>query len=146
MASYDIMIRGDIIPETDEQFTFSISTVNPADRVVQPSQGIITIIDDDEGKHAEMHCVELLTWHSVFFLFVVPDCGTPPDPGVNGQVNFTATIYLAEALYDCDLGYDLIRGAATRVCLLNGTWGGEDPVCQSELIPASQAYLLVFNL
>ena len=62
----------------------------------------------------------------------MPDCGTPPDPGVNGQVNFTVTIYLAEADYECDLGYDLKRGAATRVCLLNGTWSGEDPVCQSE--------------
>ena len=81
----------------------------------------------------------------------MPDCGTPPDPGVNGQVNFTATIYLAEANYGCDLGYDLIRDAATRVCLLNGTWSGEDPICQSEyhvlnllLAKCTPAYLLVF--
>jgi hypothetical protein len=62
----------------------------------------------------------------------VPDCGIPPNPGINGQVNFTGTVYLAEAVYDCDLGYDLIGGATTRVCLLNETWGGEDPTCQSE--------------
>ena len=50
MASYDITIRGDIIPENDEQFTFNISTVNPADQVVPPSQGTITILNDDEGN------------------------------------------------------------------------------------------------
>ena len=55
MASYDITIRGDIIPETDEQFTFNITTVNPADQVVPPSQGMITITNDDEGKHFEMY-------------------------------------------------------------------------------------------
>lgn len=55
MASYDITIRGDIIPETDEQFTFNITTVNPADQVVPPSQGTITIINDDEGKHLDMY-------------------------------------------------------------------------------------------
>lgn len=82
----------------------------------------------------------------------MPDCGTPPDPGINGQVNFTATVYQAEAVYDCDLGYDLIGGAATRVCLLNGTWDGEDPICQSEhyvslislLVKYIFTYLLVF--
>lgn len=48
------MILGDIIPEiVDEQFTFNITTVNPADQVVPPSQGTIIIIDDDEGKHLD---------------------------------------------------------------------------------------------
>ena len=61
MASYDITIRGDVIPETDEQFTFNITTVNPADQVVSPSQGIITIINDDEGTHLEIYpyCIKL---------------------------------------------------------------------------------------
>ncbi len=55
LASYDITIRGDIIPEIDEEFTFNITTVNPADQVVPPGQGTITIIDDDEGKHLEKY-------------------------------------------------------------------------------------------
>jgi hypothetical protein len=55
LESYDITIRGDIIPEIDEQFTFNITTVNSADQVVPPGQGTITIIDDDEGKHLEMY-------------------------------------------------------------------------------------------
>lgn len=54
MASYDITIHGDIIPESDEQFTFNISAVNPADRVVPPSWGTITILNDDEGKCLDM--------------------------------------------------------------------------------------------
>lgn len=53
MTSLDITIRGDIIPETDEQFTVNITTVNPADQVVLPDQGIIIIIDEDEGKNPE---------------------------------------------------------------------------------------------
>lgn len=56
MASFDITIRGDIIPETDEQFTVNITTVNPADQVVPPDQGIIIIIDEDEGKTLSVLC------------------------------------------------------------------------------------------
>lgn len=54
-ASFNITIRGDIVPESDEEFTFNISTVNPADQVVSPSQGTITILNDDEGKKKKVH-------------------------------------------------------------------------------------------
>ena len=65
-ASYDITILGDIIPEIDEHFTFNITTVNPADQVVPPSQGTIMIIDNDEGKHLDiMHCAKLLMKHNI---------------------------------------------------------------------------------
>ena len=50
MASFNITIRGDTFPERDEQFTFNISTVNPLDQAVAPSQGIVTILNDDGGE------------------------------------------------------------------------------------------------
>lgn len=49
VASYDITILGDIIPEPDERFTFKITAVNLADQVLSPSQGTITILNDDQG-------------------------------------------------------------------------------------------------
>ena len=63
MASFNITICGDIIPEGDEQFTFNISTVNPADQVVPPSQGTITILNDDEGKLHDILCYTQLEDH-----------------------------------------------------------------------------------
>ena len=35
------------------------------------------------------------------------------------------------ALYDCDEGYKLV-GNVMRICLLNFTWSGKDPVCESK--------------
>ena len=51
MAGFNITIRGDSLAEEDEQFTFNISTVNPSDRVVSPSQGTVTILNDDGGEN-----------------------------------------------------------------------------------------------
>lgn len=80
-------------------------------------------------------CGESLS-HSI--LISVPDCGVPPSPGVNGQVDYVTTTYLADANYSCSLGYDLGGGVATRICSLGGTWSGEDPVCQSKFMYVSE--------
>lgn len=53
-ASINVTIRGDILPEEDEQFTLIISAVNPRDRVVSPMQATVTILNDDTSE----------IWHS----------------------------------------------------------------------------------
>ena len=57
------------------------------------------------------------------------DCG-PLEPPINGFLEIEDTVFDSEALYGCDEGYDLI-GEETRNCTIDGTWTGEDPVCQS---------------
>ena len=38
-------------------------------------------------------------------------------------------MYLEEAVYMCDNQYGVV-GDDTRVCMANGTWSGEAPVCE----------------
>ncbi len=59
-------------------------------------------------------------------------CGRPPKP-VYGYVSFESTNYGAVATYYCDKGYAFSKkGAQHRVCLENGHWSGETPVCQPQ--------------
>lgn len=58
------------------------------------------------------------------------DCGTP------GKLNYgkvtlasNATYYGALALYACDANYEL-DGVSRRLCLENGTWSSDLPVCR----------------
>jgi len=49
----------------------------------------------------------------------------------NGQVFPTGQRVLAQAVYNCDPGFT-IEGLLVRICLDNGEWGGDDPVCISK--------------
>lgn len=57
------------------------------------------------------------------------DCGSPGKLE-SGKVTLTsnATYYGALALYSCDNNYEL-DGVSRRLCLENGTWSSEAPVC-----------------
>lgn len=58
------------------------------------------------------------------------DCHAPGSI-VNGKVvlSTNATYYGAAALYECDENYKL-DGPSRRLCLENGTWGYDPPVCK----------------
>ena len=58
------------------------------------------------------------------------DCGDLPDPN-NGQVSLNGTAVGSIATYTCDAGYNLI-GNVQRMCQGNGSWSGDEPVCQSQ--------------
>ena len=60
MADFNITIRGDSLAEEDEQFIFNISTVNPSDRAVTPSQGTVTILNDDGGENYEKRIIDTI--------------------------------------------------------------------------------------
>ena len=51
----------------------------------------------------------------------------------NGEVELsTATmVFGSTASYSCDRGYNL-NGSMSRVCMANGQWSEEDPICQSK--------------
>ena len=46
----------------------------------------------------------------------------------NGTVTFNATTYGEDAVYECDVGYNL-DGDRLRTCQDNGSWTGSAPVC-----------------
>ena len=59
------------------------------------------------------------------------DCGTLSNP-LNGNVTFTTTTVGSGANYSCDAGF-VLMGLSSRVCVVNGSWSGEAPVCRGEL-------------
>lgn len=65
-------------------------------------------------------------------MFGIPDvdCQTP-EPMKNGKMTLAtnATYYGAAVLYECDANYKL-DGPSRRLCLEDGTWGHETPVCK----------------
>lgn len=69
------------------------------------------------------------------------DCGKP-EHIQHGRYTLTsnATYYGAAALYECDGNFEL-DGFARRLCLENGTWSSDTPVCrgnQSEIFNSLQ--------
>lgn len=59
------------------------------------------------------------------------DCGTLSPP-VNGSIIISDTSLGAMAVYSCQNGFSLV-GNSNRTCLVNSTWSGVDPICQSKL-------------
>lgn len=60
------------------------------------------------------------------------DCGKP-EHIQHGRYTLTsnATYYGAAALYECDGNFEL-DGFARRLCLENGTWSSDTPVCRGK--------------
>lgn len=65
-------------------------------------------------------------------LFVDVDCGVPKHVK-HGKVSLVSnvTYYGATALYSCDPNYEL-DGVSRRLCLDNGTWSSDTPVCRGK--------------
>ena len=51
----------------------------------------------------------------------------------NGNVRHPVTTYQSQAIYSCNVGYDLTPGDGFRECLADGTWSGPDPTCEGML-------------
>ena len=68
---------------------------------------------------------------NLFHCFIAIDCGPPPQPDVNGQVQYTGTLLGDTARYTCNEGYEL-EGEVDEViieCLNTGDWSGPAPAC-----------------
>ena len=62
-------------------------------------------------------------------VFIVVDCGVLDSPE-NGLISFTSTTFASVATYTCFEDFELI-GVTQRVCQLDGSWSGQEPICRS---------------
>ncbi|GFY50647.1 protein lev-9 [Trichonephila inaurata madagascariensis] len=53
----------------------------------------------------------------------------PPSHPDNGRVIYSSLVFESELRYECNSGY-ILRNFNGRSCIGNGTWSGEEPVCQ----------------
>ena len=74
-----------------------------------------------------VHVTDLITTHSV------ADCGELSDPE-NGVVTYASTVYLSQARYSCNEGYELSQtGSILRICRANGQWTSFPPQCNRKI-------------
>ncbi|XP_072024065.1 sushi, von Willebrand factor type A, EGF and pentraxin domain-containing protein 1-like isoform X2 [Amphiura filiformis] len=73
-------------------------------------------------------CLENGVWSHSVPECVAVTCGRP-DGIVNGSRTFSDVVFGADVLYDCHIGFRL-QGATVRVCLANGSWSNDAPVCE----------------
>ncbi|XP_034232055.1 sushi, von Willebrand factor type A, EGF and pentraxin domain-containing protein 1 [Thrips palmi] len=66
------------------------------------------------------------------------DCAMP-QPTAHGRFTLASnmTYYGAAAIYECDENYEL-DGHARRLCMENGTWSSDTPVCREIMCPELQ--------
>ncbi|XP_052804614.1 sushi, von Willebrand factor type A, EGF and pentraxin domain-containing protein 1-like [Mya arenaria] len=76
---------------------------------------------------ATLTCQESGWSHPAPICLASGDCGVLTIP-VSGQVAYNKTTYGAQANYTCLTGYRL-EGPESRICQLNNTWSGSQPVC-----------------
>lgn len=72
-------------------------------------------------------CQEDKTWDGDEPVCVPVDCGSPPS-SANSQVKGEEYTFQKEVQYTCNTGF-LLEGASSRVCLADGSWSGNTPVC-----------------
>ena len=63
---------------------------------------------------------------------LVVDCGNVDQP-IYGDVNAPETTFQAVATYSCISGYNLV-GDSKRTCQVNGSWSGQIPQCNREIV------------
>ena len=66
-------------------------------------------------------------------MLAVVDCGPLLDPE-NGMVTFNQSVFQSIAEYECDTGYTLEAGAASRTCGEGGVWSGAQPLCSRKCV------------
>ena len=70
--------------------------------------------------------------HCCPHLFPAKDCGPLAVP-TNGSSTGDLTIFPNKIIFGCDEGFNL-RGSRTRHCQTNGTWSGNQTLCQGCLM------------
>ena len=63
---------------------------------------------------------------------------------LDGNVNFTGTVFGSQASYSCLYGYN-ITGDITRICLADGTWSGSVPFCERKLLCLHTASVYILH-
>ena len=73
----------------------------------------------------------------ILFFFVGMMCEALDAPTYGGVTNNTAVN--SQAIYSCNPGFALV-GQSSRICQANGTWSGEEPLCEFDLHGCSLHY------
>ena len=84
--------------------------------------------------------------HICFALFPEIDCGTPSTYSHSSRV-FDGTNYLDEALYTCNMGYEMASSGMSQInssCAIDGTWSAIEQ-CQGE-ITCTNGFLMAVSL
>ena len=96
-------------------FDISVVLVNSVAEVV--------IEDDDTSRK-----IFLLTeTNTVIYLTPTVSCPRLPNPP-NGSVQYNSVDVGALAEYSCNCGFTMV-GPSDRMCRINYSWSGEEPVC-----------------
>ena len=66
----------------------------------------------------------------LLFFFVGMMCEALDPPTYGSVTNNTAVN--SQAIYTCSSGFALV-GQSSRICQANGTWSGEEPLCEFDL-------------
>ncbi|KAJ7383495.1 hypothetical protein OS493_027659 [Desmophyllum pertusum] len=69
------------------------------------------------------------TWNGLTTVCVAKDCGPLAVP-TNGSSTGDLTIFPNKIVFGCDEGFNL-RGSYNRHCQANGTWSGNETLCQA---------------
>eukprot|EP00941_MAST-03F_sp_MAST-3F-sp1_P003098 g3098.t1 len=101
------------------------------DRVASMLSGSISNASSQSGIYTEALCLETGKWSQPPPLCQPEKCGSLPvvenakvvkTTGEEGEVG--ATI-----LYECENGYEVVKGDLFRQCMING-WSGSSPICE----------------
>lgn len=72
------------------------------------------------------------------------DCG-PLSAPLNGTKFGSQTTYPNKIIFSCDGGFDL-RGSNVRVCIEDGTWNGEEAICEGKRLWKRFWWLLLVRI
>lgn len=90
---------------------------------IQSTNSDSTILCDVQ-QNLSWDCRWLLLYHYLSSTVICPTLSAP----ANGSISLSGVTVGDIANYSCNEEFELV-GNATRVCLDDGTWSGQDPVC-----------------
>eukprot|EP00118_Oscarella_pearsei_P002855 m.11939 g.11939 ORF g.11939 m.11939 type:complete len:2352 (+) comp23692_c0_seq4:198-7253(+) len=67
-------------------------------------------------------------WTGNAAICTIVNCGKLSVPA-NGQATIASTVYLSPAVFQCNIGYNLL-GSPSRTCQANGKWSGQPTSCK----------------
>ena len=129
---FDLNINGDLIRESDETFTVTVTVGNSNDVIIGSNTVTVTIVDDNDGKtYYSSICIHSSQCVCLCNYSVIADCMSLLSPQ-NGDVQFTSTLQDSIATYSCITGY-MVVGPSSRTCLSSGLWSDSDPTCERKI-------------
>ena len=117
-----VNIVDDALTEGEERFSVELSAFDISIVLVNSVAEVVIEDNDISGK------IFLLTQiNTVIYLTPTVSCPRLPNPP-NGSVQYNSVDVGALAEYSCDCGFKMV-GPSDRVCRIDYSWSGEEPIC-----------------